>query len=76
MNKVTNLKREFSFQYRYEVQGCIFTIEKTESGTWGMVGYASLKDEQECNYFQEWTDSKKKYFTHFLKYTFDKQGWV
>ena len=76
MNNVNNLKRNFSFQYRYEVQGCIFTIEKTMSGTWVMTGYESVSDEQEYNEFEEWTDTKKGNLTHFLKFTFDKQAWL
>ena len=76
VNKVINLPRSHSWEYRYEVQGCIFTIEKTMSGTWVMYGYASLKDEQECNYFEEWADSKKKYCTHFLKFTFERNQYI
>ena len=72
MNKVSNLKKTYSFQYKYEVQGCIFTIEQMPSGTWVLVGYDSEKDLEEFNYFIELTDSKKKYLLHFLKFTFNR----
>jgi len=76
MNKVINLKKEYSFQYKYSVDGCIFTIEQMpESKTWVMVGYSSEQSYEERDYFNEWNDIKKKHLVNFLKYTFEKQGW-
>jgi hypothetical protein len=73
MNKVKNLKKTYSFQYKYEVEGCIFTIEHMPlSGTWVLNGYDSQQDLDEFNYFIELSDSKKKYLLDFLKFTFNR----
>ena len=75
MNTVNSIKRNFSFEYRYEVIGCIFTISQTMNGSWVMTGYSSLEDEANYGETQEWVMDKKKHCIQFLKYTFNREDW-
>ena len=76
MNKVTNLPKRYSWEYLYKVDGAIFTLtQRHEDKMWVLTGYAS----QECfdNYdaFLNEDSSLKRHFTHFMKFTFNRDAW-
>jgi len=75
MNKVITLPRTYSWQYRYEVGGCIFTLEQNESGTWYLTGYDSEELMEDGDYFISEAMDLKRHAVNFLKYTFQRAEW-
>lgn len=76
MNKVINLPKRYSFEYLYNVDGCIFQIEQcSETNLWHLTGYASQADFDTYEPFLQEASDLKRHFTHFMKYTFTRERW-
>ena len=76
MNKVISLPRTYSWQYRYEADGCIFTLEQNENGTWYLTGYDSEELMEDGDYFISEAMDLKRHAVHFLKCTFQRTEWA
>ena len=76
VNKVTNLRKRYSWEYMYQVQGAIFTLEQCPyTNLWNLTGYASKEHLQNLEPFLQEASSLKRHHTSFLKYTFDRSGY-
>ena len=75
MNNVINLPRRYSWEYLYEVNGCIFSIEKGCNGVWYLTGYDSRQKMEQGDFFLSEPMDLKRNGTHFLKYTFKREMW-
>ncbi len=80
MNKVTNLPKRYSWEYMYKVDGAIFIMQQGNLCTdddkmWHLRGYASQEAFDNCEPFFESSSTLKRHWTHFMKYTFTREGW-
>ena len=76
MNNVKNLPRRYSWEYLYEVNGCIFTLEKNEYGFWYLTGYDSKEDLEQGDFFISENMGLKRNAKHFLKFDFERSLWA
>jgi len=77
MNKVTNLKKRYTWEYMYQVDGCIFTLEQNPNcGSWILVGYDSKDSLDDGSDFLYEAMDLKRHCTFFLKHYFNRADYA